>query len=53
VLRVARTTLRFLDPPALGAFLGAAGFQIEAQYGDWDRTPTTGASREIITLARK
>jgi SAM-dependent methyltransferase len=53
VLRVARTTLRFLDPAALDTFLDAAGFQIEARYGDWDRTPVTSASREIITVARK
>ena len=24
-----------------------------AQYGDWDSTPITTASREIITIARK
>jgi hypothetical protein len=47
-----RTTLRFLDPRALGTFLDAAGFQVEAQYGDWDRAPITTASREIITIAR-
>lgn len=51
VLRTSRTTLRFLDLASLGSFLGAAGFQIEAQYGDWDRTPITPASREIITIA--
>jgi hypothetical protein len=53
VLRVDRATLRFLDPPALSTFLDAAGFEIEAQYGDWDRTPITSASREIITIANK
>jgi SAM-dependent methyltransferase len=51
VLRVDRATLRFLDPPALAAFLDEAGFQIEAQYGTWDRAPVTAASREIITIA--
>lgn len=53
VLHTSRTTLRFLDIPALGSFLDAAGFQIEAQYGGWDGTPVTPASREIITIARK
>jgi SAM-dependent methyltransferase len=53
VLSVGRSTLRFLDPPALNAFLGAAGFGVEAQYGDWDRAPVTTASREIITIARR
>lgn len=53
VLRVNCATLRFLDPAALVTFLDAAGFQIEARYGDWDRTPITTTSREIITIARK
>jgi SAM-dependent methyltransferase len=52
VLRAGRAALRFLDPPALSTFLDAADFQIEAQYGDWDGTPITSASREIITVAR-
>jgi SAM-dependent methyltransferase len=51
--RVDRASLRFLDVPALGAFLGGAGFAIEAQYGDWQRGPITGTSREIITVARR
>ncbi len=53
VVSAGRSILRFLGPPALDAFLGAAGFQVEAQYGDWDRTPVTTASREIITIARR
>jgi SAM-dependent methyltransferase len=53
VLRVDRTTLRFLDVPTLGVFLAAAGFAVEAQYGDWRRGPVTGGSREIVTLARR
>jgi SAM-dependent methyltransferase len=53
VLRVGRASLRFLDPQALGTFLDAADFQIEAQYGDWHRAPITTTSREIITIARK
>lgn len=53
VLRVDRGSLRFLDVPALGAFLAEAGFAIDAQYGDWHRGPVTGTSREIITIARR
>lgn len=53
VLRTDRATLRFLGPRALGRYLDAAGFQTEAQYGDWHRAPITAASREIITIARK
>jgi SAM-dependent methyltransferase len=52
VQRVDRTSLRFLDIATLGRFLADAGFEIEAQYGDWLRGPVTVASREIITIAR-
>jgi SAM-dependent methyltransferase len=53
VLRVDRASLRFLDVPALVAFLTEAGFTIEDQYGDWCRGPITETSREIITVARR
>lgn len=53
VLRVDRTSLRFPDATTLSTFLADAGFQIEAQYGDWHRGSITTASREIITIARK
>ena len=46
------STLRFLAADALASFLSAAGFVIEAQYGDWDRSPVATASSEIITIAR-
>ncbi len=45
--------LRFLDAAAVAACLTAAGFEIEEQYGDWDRQPLTPTSPEIITIARK
>ncbi|UJB46018.1 class I SAM-dependent methyltransferase [Streptomyces sp. A1-5] len=53
VLRVLHDDLRFLDVASLGRFLAAAGFDIEAQYGDWNREPITTSSREIITVARR
>lgn len=46
-------TLRFLDAEALGTFLNEVGFAIEDQFGDWDRSPVTAASPEIITIARR
>jgi SAM-dependent methyltransferase len=52
VLRVERTSLRFLDPTTLDAFLTRAGFEIEARFGDWQRAPLNDESREIITIAR-
>lgn len=53
VLHTDRSRLRFLDEAALDGLLARAGFLIEGRYGDWDRTPVTAASREIITLARR
>lgn len=52
VLRVDRSTLRFLDVPALNGFLAEAGFAVAAQYGDWTGGPVTGGSTEIVTVAR-
>jgi SAM-dependent methyltransferase len=49
---VSRGALRFLDAEALLSSLTGAGLVIEAQYGDWDRSPLTDASPEIITIAR-
>ncbi|MGW1107384.1 hypothetical protein [Streptomyces sp. NPDC002540] len=51
VLRALSESLRFLDVATLNALLVEAGFEIEGQYGDWDRGPITGDSREIITIA--
>ncbi|MER5204692.1 class I SAM-dependent methyltransferase [Streptomyces sp. NPDC002825] len=53
VLRVDRTSLRFLGVAALDAFLAEAGFEVEARYGDWNRGPVTTTSGEIITIARR
>ena len=41
-----------LAAEALVSFLAAAGFVIEAQYGDWHRSPVAASSPEIITIAR-
>jgi len=46
-----RSTLRFLPVQELQARLEATGFAVEAQYGDWDRSPLTETSPEIITVA--
>ncbi|MFF4649529.1 class I SAM-dependent methyltransferase [Streptomyces sp. NPDC001380] len=51
--RVSRSTLRFLGPEALADFLAGAGLAVEEQYGDWDRSPLTAASPEIVTVARR
>ncbi|GAA1368439.1 class I SAM-dependent methyltransferase [Streptomyces beijiangensis] len=49
--RVSRSTLRFLAPEALASYLTEAGLVTVDQYGDWDRTPLTSVSPEIITVA--
>lgn len=51
--QTSRSTLRFLDVDSLAAFLKEAGFQIEEQYGDWDRQELTDTSPEIITIAKR
>ena len=48
---VSRSTLRFLDAPALTLFLDDAGLEIAAQFGDWDGRPLAPDSPEIITFA--
>ncbi|RJL35823.1 class I SAM-dependent methyltransferase [Bailinhaonella thermotolerans] len=53
VLRADRSSLRFLDVPALGAVLGEAGFEVEAQYGDRPGRPVSEAGRSILTIARR
>jgi SAM-dependent methyltransferase len=50
--QVSQSTLRFLDVASLSSFLGAAGLAIKEQFGNWDRTPVTNTSPEIITIAR-
>jgi hypothetical protein len=37
----------------LAALLAAAGFSIERQFGDWDGSALTAASREIVTFCRR
>jgi hypothetical protein len=37
----------------LSSFLSGAGLVIEEQFGDWDRSPLTDTSPEIITIARR
>ncbi|MGF1430996.1 class I SAM-dependent methyltransferase [Kitasatospora sp. LaBMicrA B282] len=53
VLRVDRASLRFLTEPALDRLLAEAGFAVEARHGDWDGSPVSGTSRELITVARR
>ncbi len=47
-----RSELRFLEVGELGRLLHQAGFTVEAQFGDFDRSPLTQSSPEIVTIAR-
>jgi ubiquinone/menaquinone biosynthesis C-methylase UbiE len=51
--KVSRSTLRFLDAQSLNEFLADAGLVVCEQYGDWDRSPVTESSPEIITIAER
>jgi SAM-dependent methyltransferase len=48
-----RSTLCFLGLDALSEFLADAGMDVVEQFGDWDRSPLTDSSPEIITVARR
>lgn len=52
-LRVDRGQLRFLELDTLATVLANAGLEIEAQFGDWDRTPLTPSSKFAVTLTRR
>lgn len=51
--QTSRSTLRFLHLAELIGFLDRTGLAIAEQYGDWDRSPFTDSSPEIITIARR
>jgi ubiquinone/menaquinone biosynthesis C-methylase UbiE len=49
---VSPSTLRFMGQDELAAHLAAAGLEAQDWYGDWDRSPVTVDSSEIIVIAR-
>ncbi len=44
------STLRFLSLENLNRLLDSAGLAVVEQFGDWDRSPVTETSPEIITV---
>ena len=50
---ISHGTLRFIDPPTLATFLRDAGLAVAEQFGDWDGSPLSAASPEIITIGRR
>jgi len=50
---VSRSTLRFLSAEKLAMFLSDASLTIEQQFGNWDKSPLTETSPEIITVSTR
>jgi ubiquinone/menaquinone biosynthesis C-methylase UbiE len=50
--RTEAATLRFVTEPELKMFLQQAGFRDITIFGDWDRSPVSVGSPEIIVIAR-
>lgn len=46
-------SLRFLDAAKLGELMADTGLIVDEQIGDWDRSPLTDSSPEIITMAQR
>lgn len=46
-------TLRFRSEWQIRTGLEEAGFAVEQVWGDWDRSPATGTTDELIVLARR
>jgi SAM-dependent methyltransferase len=53
ILRVDRSTLRFLDADGLDRLLADAGFVVDERYGGWARQPFAESSDEIVTIAAR
>ncbi len=50
---VSRGRLRFRAEAELTESLDAAGFTVEAMYGEWDREPVSAHARELIVVAQR
>jgi SAM-dependent methyltransferase len=46
-------TIRFMGQDQVAAFLAGAGLTPVTWYGDWDRSPVSPASPELIAVARR
>ena len=51
--RMTRIACRFTRPEEIEDLLEGAGFEIVAQYGDWDFAPLRARSERLITLCRR
>ena len=51
--RTTRIACRFTSPDEIEDLLEAAGFEIVAQYGDWDFAPFRASGPRLVTLCRR
>jgi SAM-dependent methyltransferase len=51
--RITRIACRFTAPDAIEDLLDAAGFEIVAQYGDWNFSAFRASGGQLITLCRR
>ena len=51
--RIGRSRIRFIARDHLEGLIARAGLVPLAWYGDWDRSPCTPASKEIIAVTRR
>ncbi|MBW8756684.1 MAG: class I SAM-dependent methyltransferase [Burkholderiales bacterium] len=52
-VRTTRIACRFTSPAEIEDRLDAAGFEIVAQYGDWNFAPFRASGERLITLCRR
>jgi ubiquinone/menaquinone biosynthesis C-methylase UbiE len=52
-LRTSRIACRFTSPDDIEDLLDAAGFEIVAQYGDWNFAPFRASGERLVTLCRR
>ena len=52
-VRISRIACRFTGPDEIEDLLDAAGFDIVAQYGDWNFAPFRASGERLITLCRR
>ena len=52
-VRTTRIACRFTSPDEIEDLLEAAGFEIVAQYGDWDFAPFRASGPRLVTLCRR
>lgn len=53
ILKIAPLSLRYTFPQEMEALLHYNGFQVLEKFGDWDSSPLTGTSRNMIFVCKR